>query len=400
MKFTKAYIPYGGYFSSPFVRWNGSLKGDNSVILGASTARRWFVEKQIDPNGLDFLYYGITTAQPLSFYGHAYSAAVILDRQGKDIPALQINQVCATSCTTLGLAAKDIETDSHGEIFALSVDRTSSTPLLVCPDPLTGAVSTENIVLDNFERDPSPGAGLAMFQTAEAVAKEAGITREECDEIAVLRYEQYLDALANDRAFQKRYMFPLEAHLNKKKIQIIAEDEGVTPSTKEGMAKLKPVTPNGVLTFGSQTHPADGNCGTIVTTKERAQEISKDPNITVQILSYAITRVGAGRMAAAPVPALELALKDAGLKAADLSQIKTHNPFVVNDVNLSKKLGVNQKIVNNYGSSMIYGHPQGPTAGRAVIELIEALAVQGGGYGAFTGCAAGDIGASLVVKVN
>lgn len=400
MKFTKAYIPYGGYYSSPFVRWNGSLKGENSVTLGAATARRWFLKKKIDPNVLDFLYYGITTAQPLSFYSHAYTAAVILDRQGKEIPALQINQVCATSCTTVGLAATNIETESHEAVFAMAVDRCSSTAMIICPDPLTGSLTTENIVLDNFERDPSPGAGLKMYQTAEAVAKEAGITREECDEVALMRYEQYQDALADDRAFQKRYMFPVEAHISRKNIQIIDSDEGISPTTKEGLAKLKPIEANGVLTYGSQTHPADGNCGIIVTNKEKARALSIDPSISVQVLSYSIVRIGPGRMAGAPVPALELSLKDAGLRVKDLKQVKTHNPFAVNDVNLGKKLGINQKVINNYGSSMIYGHPQGPTAGRAIIELIEALAVQGGGYGAFTGCAAGDIGVSLVLKVN
>jgi acetyl-CoA acetyltransferase family protein len=400
MKFTKAYIPYGGYYTSPFVRWNGSLKSDNSVVLGASTARRWFVEKEIDPNILDFLYLGITTAQPLSFFGHAYSAAVILNRQGKDIPALQINQVCATSVTTVGLAAQDIEMGSHDAVFALSTDRCSSTAMVICPDPISGSFAIENIVLDNFERDPSPGAGLAMFKTAEAVAKEEGITREECDEAALLRYEQYLDALANDRAFQKRYMFPVEASISKKEKILIDADEGASINTKEGLAKLKTVVPGGVLTFGSQTHPADGNSGIMVTTLEKAKEVSKDANITIQVLSYGIVRAGAGRMAAAPVPALELALKDAGINAGDLKQVKTHNPFAVNDVNLSKKLGIDQKKINNYGSSLIYGHPQGPTASRAIVELIEALAADGGGYGAFTGCAAGDIGAALVIKVN
>lgn len=398
MKFTKAFIPYGGYYSTPFARWNGSLKAENSVVLGAATARRWFVEKQIDPTVLDFIYYGITTAQPLSFYGHVYSSATILDRK-KEVPALEINQVCATSCTTIGLAAKDVELGACEAVYSLAVDRCSSTPLLVVPNPNNGSLVMENLVTDNFKGDPSPGAGLAMFQTAEAVAKEVGITRQECDDVALMRYEQYQDALANDRAFQKRYMFPAEIKVGKN-VKLLEADEGVAARTKEGLANYKTVLKDGVLTSGSQCHPADGNTGAIVTTKEKAKELSTDKNITVQILSYGMVRVAPGRMAHAPVPALELALKDAGLKVSDLSQIKTHNPFAVNDVNLTKVLGVDQKIVNNYGCSMIYGHPQGPTAQRAVIELIEALAVQGGGYGAFTGCAAGDLGGSLVIKVS
>ncbi len=399
MLFTKAYIPYGGYYSSPFARWNGSLKAENSVVLGAATAKRWFAEKQIDPTILDYMYYGITTAQPLSFYSHAYTSAVINERK-KDIPGLQINQVCATSCTTLGLAAQDIENGSYEAVYSMAVDRCSSTPLLVVPNPTNGSLVMENIVTDNFKGDPSPGAGLQMFETAEAVAKEIGISRQECDEVALLRYEQYQDALANDRAFQKRYMFPVEIKVSRKEVKLIDADEGIAARTRDGLANFKTVLKDGVLTSGSQCHPADGNCGTIVTTKEKAKEISKDPNITVQIISYGIVRVAPGRMAAAPVPALEKAVKDAGISLSDLTQIKTHNPFAVNDVNLTKMLGIDQKIVNNYGSSMIYGHPQGPTAGRAIIELIEALAAQGGGYGAFTGCAAGDIGGSVVIKVG
>lgn len=239
-----------------------------------------------------------------------------------------------------------------------------------------------------------------MYQTAEAVAKEVGITKQECDEIALLRYQQYLDALANDREFQKKFMFPVEVRESKRDVRYISEDEGVRPVTAEELAKLKPIEEGGVLSYGSQTHPADGNCGLIVTTKDKARELSSDKNITVQVLSYGIVRIGAGRMAAAPVPALDLAVKKARIKMTDLSQVKTHNPFAVNDANLGRMLNLDQRIINNGGSSMIYGHPQGPTAGRSIMELVELLAKQGGGYGAFTGCAAGDIGASIVIKVG
>lgn len=399
MAYTKAFIPYGGYYSTPFVRWNGSLKSENPITLSAETAKRWFAEKNLDPTVLDFLYLGSTVVNPLSFYGHAYAAAVILDRK-KEIPALSMNQVCATSTTTLGLAANDIELGNFDSVFCLSTDRCSSTPIVVAPNPRTGSLDIENVVLDNFKRDPSPGAGLQMYQTAEAVAREVGITRQECDEIALLRYHQYLDALANDREFQKRYMFAAEVRESKRDIRLISEDEGVRPVTAEELAKLKTIEEGGVLTYGSQTHPADGNCGLIVTTRDKARELSTDKNIPVQILSYGIVRIGAGRMAAAPVPALELAVRKAGIRIADLSQVKTHNPFAVNDANLGRMLNIDQRIINNGGSSLIYGHPQGPTAGRSIMELVELLAKQGGGYGAFTGCAAGDIGASIVIKVG
>src|SRR4030042_1464305 len=202
-----------------------------------------------------------------------------------------------------------------------------------------------------------------MVQTAESVAKEAGITKEECDRVPLRRYEQYHDALANDRAFQKRYMFPSEVSLGKKKTLLVEADEGITPTTAEGLAKLKPVEPGGVISFGAQTHPADGNAGFIVTTRDKAKAISKDPKIEIQILSYGFARAERGYMAAAPVPAAEMALKGAGLKASDMKAIKTHNPFIVNDINMAKKLGIDVMKMNNYGCSLVYGHPQEPTAG-------------------------------------
>ena len=398
MQYTKAFIPYGRYYSTPFVRWNGSIKHENSVTLGAATARRWFVENDIDPTVLDYLYYGITTAQPGSFFGHPYTSAVILDRK-KEVPALQINQVCLTSATALSLAAGDIEMGAYNAAFVLGTDRISSTPLIICPDPVTGAFSMENIVLDNFKRDPSPGAGIQMYQTADAVAREAGITRQECDEVTAMRYQQYGDALKNDRAFQKKYMFPIESRI-KKKTFTVAEDEGVIPTTLDTLRPLKPLDEGGVITYGSQTHPADGNAGIFVTNRDTAQALSKDKSVTVQVLAYDIIRAPGGRMAGAPAIAMEKMLRETGVDAGQLKHVKTHNPFIVNDINISKRLGIPHERMNNYGSSLVYGHPQAPTAARAIIELIEALTADGGGLGAFAGCAAGDLGGAMLIRVS
>jgi len=105
-------------------------------------------------------------------------------------------------------------------------------------------------------------------------------------------------------------------------------------------------------------------------------------------------------MAAAVVPCARMALEKAGVKASELAAVKTHNPFAVNDIFLGRELKIPEEIFNNYGSSIIFGHPQAPTAGRQIVELIEELVLKGGGLGLFTGCAAGDTGAAAVVKVS
>ena len=80
--------------------------------------------------------------------------------------------------------------------------------------------------------------------------------------------------------------------------------------------------------------------------------------------------------------------------------IKSHNPFAVNDIYFSRETGIDVSRMNNFGSPLIYGHPQGPTGLRATIELIEELVMLGGGHGLFTGCAAGDTAMALVLTVD
>lgn len=396
---TKVFIPYRGYYSSPFSRWQGSMANENSIVLGAKTARNWFLSRRLDPTVLDYMYFGITIAQHRLFYGHVWAAAMLVDN-AKPIPALMVHQACTTSTTCIHLAALNIEAGSYETAYALMVDRCSNGPHTVWPNAFGpgGEVISENWMMDNFNFDPN--AGLKMIQTAENVAKEAGITKEECDAATLRRYEQYQDGLANDRAFQKRYMFPVEVTLSKKKTLLIEADEGITPTTADGLAKLKPAEPGGVISFGAQTHPADGNCGFIVTTRDKARNMSADPKVEIQIISYGFAREKKGFMAAAPVPAARMALKNAGMKISEMKAVKTHNPFIVNDLYMCKQMGNDVMKMNNYGSSLVYGHPQGPTAGRLIAELIEELVILGGGYGLWAGCAAGDCAAAMVFKVG
>jgi acetyl-CoA acetyltransferase len=186
----------------------------------------------------------------------------------------------------------------------------------------------------------------------------------------------------------------------RKVVATVKDDEGIFPTTAEGLARLKPVMDGGTVTYGGQTFPADGNSGMILTTREKAHELSRDPHLEIQVLTYGQGRAKKGYMAQAIVPASRQALDLAGLSIGDMKVIKTHNPFAVNDVYFCREMGVSKEAMNNYGSSLIWGHPQGPTGIRLMIELIEELVLRGGGYGLFVGCAAGDTAAAVVLKVG
>jgi len=240
-----------------------------------------------------------------------------------------------------------------------------------------------------------------MLETAENVARENNISTDEQHEAVLIRHDQYKQALADDAAFQKSYMVtPVDIKPGRKVIATVTTDEGAFPTTAEGLKKLKPVLKDGTVTFGGQTFPADGNASMIITTQEKAKELSKKPEIEIQLLAFAEGRAKRGFMPQANIPTVHSVLERAEIKLKDVKAIKTHNPFAVNDCYLSNELGIPVDGINNYGSSLIWGHPQGPTGMRLIIELIEELVLLGGGYGLFTGCAAGDTAAAVVLEVR
>ena len=393
MRFENVYVPYGGYWSTPFCRWQGSLSGEHPLRLAASCASTFLDSVSCDPETLDGIHFGITVPQHKSFFGAPWIGALI----GADrVTGPTISQACATSARVIASAASAIELGSSARTLALAADRVSNGPTLYYPDPSGpgGLGVTEHWVWDNFNEDPH--AKVAMIQTAENIASRFGFSRRAQDELALARYEQYRMALTDDCAFQRRYMVDVTAGA-KRRTRTVSRDEGIRESTAEGIRALDPVLGNGTVTAAAQTHPADGNAGMLLCTAELT---GRDEGVSVQVLSFGEGRAETGYMGMAPVAAAQAALADAELTIEQITAVKTHNPFAVNDLYFAQATGFDAERMNNYGSSLIFGHPQGPTGMRLVVELIEELAWQGGGYGLFTGCAAGDTGAAIVVKVD
>lgn len=399
-QFDSVYIPYGGYWSTPFVRWQGNFSHLHSIRFAAEMAERALRERDIDPAVFDSLFLGMTVMAQHSFYGAPWLAGLI---GAAGISGPTINQACATSARLLASAAFEVETDSERCILAIACDKTSNGPHIYYPNPLAPGSKgeTEEWVWDNFNCDPF--AQNAMIETAENVAAECSISWEEQNAVTLLRYQQYQHALKDNAAFHRRYMItPLDVKdlSGRKTLATVTDDEGIYPTTAEGLAKLRPAKQGDTVSFGTQTHPADGNCGMVITSRERARELSSDRALEIQILGFGQARAKKGFMAQATVPAARNALNAAGISLSEINAMKTHNPFAVNDIYLARGMGMPLESFNNYGSSLIFGHPQGPTGMRLVIELIEELVMLGGGYGLFTGCAAGDTGAAIVLRVD
>jgi len=395
MKFERAALSAAHLWSSPFVRWQGRLADVSSLDLAFAVTRDALAARQFDASRIEQIVLGTTIPQQGAFYGAPWIAA----RLGlAGIGGPHIAQACATSVACIVAAATAVEADRRCGSLVVSADRTSNGPLLVYPRSrgAGGSPATENWVLDNFAADP--WTGQAMVATAEAVAREGGFSRAAVDDVTLLRYQQYRKALADDRAFQRRTLQPVVIGEGKRRL-VVDADEGVHETTAEGLAALAPTAEGGVVTYGSQTHPADGAAGCVVLDDAGARDLAGGRGV-VRLLAAGFARAEKARMPKAATTAALNALSDAGLSWADVAIVNTHNPFAVNDLWFAGQTGFALEAMNPFGCSLVYGHPQGPTGLRGIVELVEALRLRGGGVGVFTGCAAGDTGAALVLRLD
>lgn len=396
----RAEIPYGAYWSTPFARWQGAFANLHAIEFAAHVVKGELAQRRIPGETIDHGVLGLSVPQKHSFYGMPWLAG---RADLGHVAGPTIMQACATGVRVLLTAAQQVDSGMSEVTLAVTCDRTSNGPHLYYPNPrgAGGTGAHEDWVLDNFSCDPL--GRHAMVQTAENVAAKHQITTAEQHDVVLRREAQYRDALADDNAFHKRYMtlpFSVPDPSFRKTAATLQSDDGIRLSNADELAKLKPVVDGGTVTFGGQTHPADGNATLIVAAPDRARELSRDPKIRIHLRGFGSARASLAFMPEAPVPAAQKALENAGLKIDRMDAIKTHNPFALNDVLFSRQTGVPLERMNNYGCSLVWGHPQAPMGTRSIIELIEELVIRGGGYGLFTGCAAGDTAMAVVIEVT
>lgn len=397
---TRTLIPYGAYWSTPFARWQGAFSHLHSLRFAAHVARDELGLRRIDPAVFDFGVLGMTRPERNSFYGLPWLMGLV---GAKSVGGPTVSQACATSMRALQTVTREIAIGDASVALAIACDRTSNGPHIYYPNPggAGGTGEAEDFIMENMARDPL--GQHSMAQTAENVAKRYGVDTAVQHETVLRREAQYRDALANDRAFQKRYMrlpFPVPNTRFDKVQGRIEGDDGVRFSTPEALAALKPVIDGGTVTFGGQTHPADGNAAIVVASADRARELSADPAIEIEPLGFGLARAELAYMPEAPIEAARRALRHADVALEQLDAINTHNPFAVNDIAFARATGADLAKMNGRGCSLVYGHPNAPTGLRSTIELIEELVERGGGVGMFTGCAAGDTAMAVVIRVG
>jgi acetyl-CoA acetyltransferase len=154
------------------------------------------------------------------------------------------------------------------------------------------------------------------------------------------------------------------------------------------------------VTAGTQTHASDGMACLLVTNRDKARELSPRPEIDIRFVAKSETRTSPSLMPEAPAFAVQKLLNRTRLSMDDMAVVKNHNPFAVNDAIFARLLEYDWRKMNNTGCSLVWGHPQGPTLTRSLIEGLEEAVSLGGGYVLLFGCAAGDVGIAAILEVS
>lgn len=391
--FPDARIPYGTWGSSYFPAWQSSPLAEVNIgqFAGESMARIMSVRK-VPVQHLDYLIIGSTVPWHWKFW----NATLVAGCLGKRLPGFHMEQACATGLQAVVLAAAQVQGGSSDAVGVLTFDRTSDSPVGVFPERRAYR-RTEVIsdVWDNFSFDPSTGG--SMLASAGNVARKHRIERREIDELTAYRYEQYFKG--KESGFLERVAVPLDLlNVQGKPLGTIGEDTGVKRIHAGALRAMREL--DSCVTSGTQTHAADGMATLLVTTAGKAKELSRRPEIAITLIAKAEVRADASCMPEAPGMAVQKLLARTGLSMADMAVVKDHNPFAVNDAVFSKTLGYDWRKMNNNGSPLVWGHPQGPTLTRVVIEALEEAVDLGGGYVLVFGCAAGDVGMAAIFKVQ
>jgi acetyl-CoA acetyltransferase len=306
-----------------------------------------------------------------------------------------MEQACATGLQAVVLAGAEVE-GGYDAVGVLTFDRTSDSPVGVFPErrayERTMALSD---VWDNFGFDPA--TGNAMIATAGLAARKYKLDRREIDEITLCRYEQYFEAKRS--GFLDRVLVPLDVlNLQGRALGSIDDDLGVREISRGALRAMREL--DTCVTGGTQTHASDGMACLLVTSPEKARELSSKPEINIEFVAKTEVRTLPSMMPEAPASAVQKLLDRTSLKMSDMAVVKNHNPFAVNDAIFSKVLDYDWNKMNKTGCSLVWGHPQGPTLTRSLIEGLEEAVSLGGGHVLLFGCAAGDVGIAAIFKVS
>ena len=310
------------------------------------------------------------------------------------VPGVTINRYCASGLETIATAVAKIKAGMADVIVAGGVEVMSGMPF-------GGWKLVPNAQVAKQHADWYWGMGL----TAEAVAKEYMISREDQDEFALKSHQKAVEGIKNGHL--KDGVVPItveETYLeNGKKIKtreyVVDTDEGPRADTNlEVLAKLKPVfAVGGSVTAGNSSQTSDGAAFVLVVSEKKLKELNVDP--IARLVSYGVAGVPPRIMGIGPIEAIPKALKMAGMKLADMGLIELNEAFASQSLAVIRELGINTDVLNVNGGAIALGHPLGCSGAKLSVQLFHELKRRDQQYGMVTMCVGTGQGAAGIFEM-
>jgi acetyl-CoA C-acetyltransferase len=380
---------------TPIGSFGGALKDISAVALGATAVKEAIKRAGIDPASVDEVVFGCVLQGGL---GQNVARQVsIAAGVPKEVPAMTINKVCGSGLRTVGLAAQIIKAGDADVVLAGGTESMSQAGY-VMPAARWGARMGPTKLVDMMVNDGLTDAynNYHMGITAENVAEQWGITREELDQFSVASQNKAEAAIKSGRF--KDEIVPVE--IPQKKGNPVVFDTDEFPrfgAVIEGISKLKPAFKNdGIVTAANASGINDSSAALIVMSKEKADSLGL--KYLCKIKSYASAGVDPAIMGVGPVPASKSALEKAGLKIEDMDLVEANEAFAAQSVAVGKELGFDPAKLNVNGGAIALGHPIGASGARILVTLIHEMIKRDSKYGLATLCIGGGMGTSLIVE--
>lgn len=380
---------------TPIGSFGGSLKGIPTRKLGAIAIKAAVERAGIKPEMVEEVIMGAVLQGGL---GQNVARQMTLDAGLPiEVPAMTINKVCGSGLRAVELAAQIIKAGDADIVVAGGAENMSATAYAM-PAARWGARMNNAQMVDMMVNDGLWDAfnGYHMGITAENVAEQWGITREELDEFSVISQNRAEEAIKAGKF--KDEIVPVEIPQRKGDPIIFDTDEFPKfGTTIEKVAKLKGAfKKDGIVTAANASGINDAGAAVVVMSKEKTDELGIKPLCTIK--SYASAGVDPSIMGVGPVPASEKALKKAGLTVADMDLVEANEAFAAQSLAVRKDLGLDPEKTNVNGGAIAIGHPIGASGCRILISLIYEMMKRDSKYGLATLCIGGGMGTALVVE--
>lgn len=374
--------------------FGGSLKDFSPTQLGAMVVKEVVARAGVSADQVGHVVFGhVVNSEPRDMY--LSRVAAIEGGLDKSTPALTLNRLCGSGLQAIVTAAQSIMLGDADVAIGGGAESMSKAPYIL-PAARWGARMGDMKGIDMMVGAlHDPFHVIHMGVTAENVAKEFNVSREDQDALAVESHKRAANAIAN--GYFKEQILPIEIKSKKGPVMFDTDEHVRGDATLEGMAKLRAVfQKDGTVTAGNASGLNDGAGAVLLMERSAAEKAGKKP--MARLVAYANTGVEPTIMGIGPVSATKKALAKAGLKIEDMDVVEANEAFAAQACAVTKELGMDPAKVNPNGSGISIGHPIGATGAIITVKALYELHRIQGRYALVTMCIGGGQGIAAIFE--